>query len=200
MGPRPLGRGRRWANSVSIRPSVDRFNGATASRPWKTPVRVGRLSFLLQWGHGLSAVEVGAWPDIVGDSASMGPRPLGRGKLAVTGSSAIGFNGATASRPWKIAGARPMRMSGIGFNGATASRPWKPGDGYVECPIQQLMLQWGHGLSAVERCPSRQHCASRSCFNGATASRPWKTSGPGAQAGRLICFNGATASRPWKRR
>ena len=107
MGPRPFSRG----NSCELIPlralATHRFNGATAFQPWKLSA-VGRVlnpmpmlqwghglsavemrghgnrherESMLQWGHGLSAVEIlDRYPrsPAVGE-ASMGPRPFSRG-------------------------------------------------------------------------------------------------------------------------
>ncbi len=59
MGPRHLSRG----NPVRIQlfpPQHHRFNGATASQPWKSPGPKQEVPPLerLQWGHGISAVEI----------------------------------------------------------------------------------------------------------------------------------------------
>ena len=61
------------------------------------------------------------------------------------------FNGATAFQPWKGSDfACSSAMSTPSFNGATAFQPWKgcqsPRTGH-----KIRWLQWGHGISAVER-------------------------------------------------
>ena len=108
---------------------------------------------------------------------TIGPPRFGRGKQtsvdALSGTSGS-FNGATAFQPWKVASwtrrstrstcfngatafqpwkarqgwdrASPARC----FNGATAFQPWKAEDSILDSPIKE-MLQWGHGVSAVER-------------------------------------------------
>jgi len=86
----------------------------------------------LQWGHGISAVEVNVvvLRIEIDRIASMGPRHFSRGSLAddlalaLRGSS---FNGATAFQPWK---SRSRTRIGSSFR----------------------LLQWGHGISAVEVC------------------------------------------------
>jgi hypothetical protein len=89
------------------------------------------------------------------------------------------FNGATASPPWKRAprsgaprGRRPSmeprrrrrgnRSSGSSrsrsipaFNGATASPPWKLRELRTGAGLTQL-LQWSHGVAAVETCRVRR--------------------------------------------
>ena len=133
---------------------------------------------LLQWGHGLSAVEIARllWAAICAPPASMGPRPFSRGnpqleRLAVPGVAAsmgprpfsrgnpvaalqtaaglIRFNGATAFQPWKFESGRRRAAFPTGFNGATAFQPWKYLAGFTDRASDQV-LQWGHGLSAVE--------------------------------------------------
>ena len=132
MGPRHLSRGNLGRASGRISPAT-RFNGATASQPWKYSAYryVAHRVHTLQWGHGISAVEMNA--------AQYGPQ-----------NHLVSFNGATASQPWKsphfhhrtdrnsMASMGPRHLSRgndlkvvdharevIGFNGATASQPWK---------------------------------------------------------------------------
>ena len=127
MGPRPCGRGR-------ISPS-----SSTAS-----PV-------LLQWGHGLAAVD-------------------GLYALFVV-SQNTSFNGATALRPWTGWTQRRTRDARASFNGATALRPWT---GLRSASrAMAFELQWGHGLAAVDGCARRPHEQATESFNGATALRPW---------------------------
>ena len=61
----------------------------------------------LQWGHGDEAVEEAA-------------------SRSSTAGTMIGFNGATAMKPWKRLLAQRVRDRSTGcFNGATAMKPWK---------------------------------------------------------------------------
>jgi len=84
MGPRPIRRGNPWGEFDQPE-NLIRFNGATSNQTWKQRAfnfnRVKQL--LLQWGHVQSDVETAAiWAPVrVGDSASMGPRPIRRGNL-----------------------------------------------------------------------------------------------------------------------
>ena len=155
MGPRPCGRGRRYDGAVK-HCRYKRFNGATALRPWTAMTRAGseRSWHLLQWGHGLAAVDgKSAAPSHSSPTASMGPRPCGRGRedpdmtydappalqwghglAAVDGPAGFtnprrpsGFNGATALRPWTAAWRGNARNNVHSFNGATALRPWTGG-------------------------------------------------------------------------
>jgi len=84
----------------------------------------------LQWGHGDEAVE-----EII----------LAEG----CDTKEIGFNGATAMKPWKSyvhdrTGHRLGR-----FNGATAMKPWKSSSSRL-WDGSAARLQWGHGDEAVE--------------------------------------------------
>ena len=77
-------------------------------------------------------------------------------------------------RPWMGAGAGGHGPAGLGFNGATALRPWMVDqfggdndrselqwghglaavDGYATDSVHDgaALLQWGHGLAAVDGC------------------------------------------------
>jgi len=84
------------------------FNGATAFQPWKSMDVLARIHAvrLLQWGHGISAVEVSrdGGRRYVSLAASMGPRHFSRGSRRASGrlqDCRTGFNGATAFQPWK---------------------------------------------------------------------------------------------------
>ena len=90
-----------------LRARCYRFNGATATWPWKCGKRNQIvISTVLQWGHGDVAVEAPLHPWRL---------PAFRG----------GFNGATATWPWKP-GLRGYRAGPCtSFNGATATWPWK---------------------------------------------------------------------------
>ena len=204
----------------------DCFNGATALRPW-TAVQ--------------NSTRCNARP------ASMGPRPCGRGRQASRAAArrpSRGFNGATALRPWTGGRGGRTRVHPSSFNGATALRPWTarlPGPpGQVgrasmgprpcgrgrravdgRCLSCAAMLQWGHGLAAVDghtlhasmsraviasmgprpcgrgRRTRAASSARHSSFNGATALRPWTAACRPDTGGRHECFNGATALRPW---
>ena len=108
--------------------------------------------------------------------ASMRPQPEGRGER-ISGSGRIfrrlGFNAATARRPWRtdfleILKAKPQRFSapqpegrgelngqrliGVaqsGFNAATARRPWRTSGSVNSCHAP-VTLQCGHSPKAVE--------------------------------------------------
>ena len=74
----------RWFGGFDV--GLNRFNGATAMKPWKSsasPTRSPRKR--LQWGHGDEAVE---------ERGRSRRRRRGWGR----------FNGATAMKPWKSCG------------------------------------------------------------------------------------------------
>src|SRR2546426_355741 len=108
----------------------------------------------------------------------MGPRPFGRGRHDEPEGHAratCSFNGATAFRPWKTtptsAGGRQVSNASMG------PRPFGRGRlALKNIPSVGLdLLQWGHGLSAVEDRVGRTKERLGLCrFNGATAFRPWK--------------------------
>ena len=179
MGPRPFSRGNKlWAAAPGKPPSG--FNGATAFQPWKFYVCAGEhgCSAALQWGHGLSAVEMARRRKRHRSNprASMGPRPFSRGNwlgIARADRGRVSFNGATAFQPWKSPRSRSPRRGWEGFNGATAFQPWK-------CPDDR-----------------RRRTRARR-FNGATAFQPWKFRRPWPRRSPPMGFNGATAFQPWK--
>jgi len=133
----------------------------------------------LQWGHGISAVEV----------------VLGAGVRQVRICS---FNGATAFQPWKSARSRGGRRLLLRLQ-------WGHGISAVEVqpnPFPRrggFTLQWGHGISAVEvgvgtGQAEGEYDASmgpRHFSRGSISLSP-KT------AAAYTGFNGATAFQPWK--
>ena len=137
------------------------------------------MSWRLQWGHGISAVESSSspvllfylWATSMGPrhlcrgivrrlhtagtpiSTSMGPRHLCRGIVGAPKTSFVSrsdFNGATASLPWNQRSAEMAR-----------SAEWSTSMGprHLCRGIRNVrrrggavhgILQWGHGISAVE--------------------------------------------------
>ena len=135
MEPQPFGHGnvRQWLPRPNLLPA---FNGATAFRPWKLVANKhrGLSSAILQWSHSLSAMETAQveseyselWVLQWSHSLSaMETGPMGR----VGQHGLRAFNGATASRPWKLALPHP-------------TDDW------------HLRLQWSHSLSAMETLAS----------------------------------------------
>ena len=180
------------------------FNGATAFQPWILDYAAGSLRHdcLLQWSHGLSAVDT--WLN----------RCL---PFRISGC----FNGATAFQPWIRDLCVMFYHTPPRFNGATAFQPWiqvrmvkAAGDGY-RASMEPRLFSRGYLVSSLKTPPIGIS------FNGATAFQPWihKTAPFAARAekasmeprlfsrgymdgwfpiGRLIgCFNGATAFQPW---
>src|SRR5271157_5743850 len=86
----------------------------------------------------------------------------------------MGFNGATAMKPWKSTRLHRKNPRRGSFNGATAMKPWKrPQDLFEWCLFPRL--QWGHGDEAVEENEmASATVATSGRFNGATAMKPWK--------------------------
>src|SRR3990172_3931892 len=86
---------------------------------------------MLQWGHGLSAVD------------TLGPSSGYEAKRP-------GFNGATAFQPWiqgrRSAAAKAWALASMG------PRPFSRGYAVNMDVVTTLLaqLQWGHGLSAVD--------------------------------------------------
>ena len=183
---------------------------------------------MLQWGHGLSAVEMSGCHDVPYLSVKC-------------------FNGATAFQPWKFRtrAVIPRRTTGLQwghglsaveigsdplpasrtsarFNGATAFQPWKwahwwlraPGDHELQwghglsaveikpdqaSKCRQVRLQWGHGLSAVEIMRRPAHEVMD--YLASMGPRPFSRGNSVpvmVLATRPQSFNGATAFQPWK--
>src|SRR5579875_2255422 len=102
---------RPWRRSIGRRGrrTSGGFKGATAIRPWRHYTRQGACKgrYLLQWSHGHTAVETlvhcVAHREVL--RASMEPRPYGRGDCRTIwafDAEYVGFNGATAIRPWRL--------------------------------------------------------------------------------------------------
>ena len=160
MGPRPFSRG----NFVWCGPpqSPTGFNGATAFQPWKCHAVGPDPNRSLQWGHGLSAVEIAArlllrnfmWPVQWGHGLSA----VEIYQTTVASHFPARFNGATAFQPWK-----PDRGQDAMAFGWQDRLQWGHGLSAVEiqvsasCSPSAGALQWGHGLSAVETATSRVH-------------------------------------------
>ncbi len=158
------------------------FNGATASPPWKECDGYYRVAIdgALQWSHSVSAVE----------------RALRLNQWSIEDRS---FNGATASPPWKVgysdvldAGASPLQWS----HSVSAVESRK----LAASMLQSWLLQWSHSVSAVERRRERLACCNRQAL-----MLQWSHSVSAVESARnpfggfeWLRFNGATASPPWK--
>ncbi len=95
-------------------------------------------------------------------------------------------------------GRRPRSPIRIGFNAATARRPWRTVDPRRRAYRQRTALQCGHGTKAVENSTVGCHAAGQypSGFNAATARRPWRTRAGASSAPRgalLQCGHGTKA-------
>ncbi len=134
MGPPPFGDGdsQSTTRGASRSPS---FNGATAFRRWRSGAYtlVGSTGTSLQWGHRLSAMEIGRHPERCwrGPRASMGPPPFGDGD-------------------------HPDRVRiDSDSHASMGPPPFGDGDrGGLCCSgVVSDALQWGHRLSAMEMLP-----------------------------------------------
>ena len=131
---------------------------------------------MLQWGHGLAAVDGGAGGAVAAARqwASMGPRPCGRGR----------GRGASCRHFPRLAsmGPRPCgrgRFVGHAQVHAQALLQWSyglaavDGDFVLADLLMYVVLQWGHGLAAVDGGAPKGARPTTNGFNGATALRPW---------------------------
>ena len=224
MGPRPDGRGKcEPSRAVSPAPRV---NGAAARRPRKARPRPPALaSILRQWGRGQTAAEswrhqgrpcqglsasMGPRPDGRGKRlrlgggrgraiASMGPRPDGRGKLDARDGDPGGGRrqwgrGQTAAERGRPRSPRASTSQRQWGRGQTAAERDRSGAAY----ILGNMRQWGRGQTAAE-----SRCAP--CTPRAGLSRQWGRGQTAAeslapQPGSTWCrgVNGAAARRPRK--
>jgi len=132
----------------------------------------------LQWGHASSGVETRLHAEDVrvGCRASMGPRLLRRGNVAIQPEgirAEARFNGATPPQAWKPGAAGIDRPRAGGFNGATPPQAWK-------------------------HRTLRPRASAMTCFNGATPPQAWKRSRRKNGRRGQHRFNGATPPQAWK--
>ena len=203
MGPRPLGRGRASWTAPS-RPRPSRVNGAATSRPRKVcsifispypnllsvngaatsrprkASRPGRPSIRAHSVNGAATSRPrkvacllfrGAAPF----KASMGPRPLGRG--------------------------RAIRMKRGGRSKRASMGPRPLGRGRRHAALHHALAplrQWGRDLSAAEGRGNGDDHTSCTRVNGAATSRPRKAVRPWGWRGTSRSVNGAATSRPRK--
>ena len=105
----------------------------------------------------------------------MEPRPFSRGyptMLNILTALMTTFNGATAFQPWIHPHPAAFNLFGFAFNGATAFQPWIRKNKFGGIGATNL-LQWSHGLSAVDTITLALRCDTGYAFNGATAFQPW---------------------------
>ena len=170
-----------WNRSIGIDSNDGdiSFNGATASLPWNrvstAPSRTARS--LLQWGHGIAAVESSELPAsaVPVFGASMGPRHRCRG-ISKAPWAAIRVGDASMGPRHRCRGIR-ISLAGHDDQRAASMGPRHRCRGIV--------------------AESHAAASSASGFNGATASLPWNLPGGTGAHGGLRGFNGATASLPW---
>ena len=155
------------------------FNGAAAGWPRKA----GRRGLSSRGPARFNGAAAG-WPRKVVDvimgrlvtSASMGPRPDGRGRPHIwcrRPRATSCFNGAAAGWPRKGALRAAPRRRHRCFNGAAAGWPRKA----PSPPARRrccTLLQWGRGRMAAEGVSIGPHCACAETFNGAAAGWPRK--------------------------
>src|SRR5690606_35735471 len=132
-----------------------RFNGATASQPWKRfyvdDDEVWTLA--LQWSHGFSAVETSATSRSRSRSSRL--------------QWSHGFSAVETSPCGRLRGGGQGLQWSHGFSAVET-------DAETAKAIAAQLLQWSHGFSAVETWRRSRSRRSASRFNGATASQPWK--------------------------
>ena len=152
MGPRPLGRGKYKRALCRRRLNLRRWGRGLSAAERGMGRRHAPVFLLRRWGRGLSAAE-SRQPtrNTRPPEASMGPRPLGRGKDAT--------------------GPVPVRPSG---------RRWGRGLSAAErvpCRLRHLRIcarRWGRGLSAAESLGMPTGWRWQTSVDGAAASRPRK--------------------------
>ena len=157
------------------------FNGATGSHPWKsnTSSATHLVRGSLQWGHGLSPVEMATRAPIKLLPLSLqwghGLSPVEMGSIISCQARLISLQWGHGLSPVEI-GRRggPAAQCGPRFNGATGSHPWK-------CLAMRSLPSRRHPASMGPRALTRgnleascRRCNQSYRFNGATGSHPWK--------------------------
>ena len=178
MGPRPLGRGRR-SGRLALRWFQGRQWGRDLSAAEGDVLELrAQIIDVRQWGRDLSATEGGTWcgQREQATMASMGPRPLGRGRSLNPPSE----NGPIIRRQW--------------------GRDLSAAEGHkrVRAVMSTMPRQWGRDLSAAEGRGRARLLAGSSRVNGAATSRPRKGAADLVQFGDGTGVNGAATSRPRK--
>ena len=222
--PRPRGRGE--LRTAVMESSVNGFNGATTSRPWRgegtwrevgcndastEPRPRGRgeslLDFYLdvehqlQRSHDLAAVE-SLTREAIGLGLVLLQRSHDLAAVERTSSSSPlsslpRFNGATTSRPWRVhPGTSTVRFS-PGFNGATTSRPWRVPH-RVSPTSSTAELQRSHDLAAVESRDARGSSGHIHTLQRSHDLAAVERRRARPQKTEGSGFNGATTSRPWR--
>ena len=132
---------------------------------------------MLQWGHGISAVEFGADKTKTASvyDASMGPRHFSRGILVLCIKRSM-----HCSLQWGHG------ISAVELSDLLMYDEWSD------------QLQWGHGISAVEfsKKPDRLRVPQSASMGPRHFSRGINPAASG-ETSSLRSFNGATAFQPW---
>ena len=113
-----------------------------------------------------------------------------------------GFNGATALRPWTV---WHVSLETVFLAASMGPRPCGRGRGIGAAVVGVVrVLQWGHGLAAVDGLAAATIITLITSFNGATALRPWTAPRPDRACSALTGFNGghglAAVDGTWGRR
>ena len=181
MGPRPFSRGNTGCTRCPGRmPAVLQWGHGLSAV--ETVQRVGCLTELfrsrLQWGHGLSAVETEDREPTARTAGIIGLQ-WGHGLSAVETSPRVRVVGRLGRLQWGHGLSRGNRCSNerqpSHIGAFTGPRPFSRGNPATAGALANgLSLQWGHGLSAVETSSLRRTSGIAGRFNGATAFQPWK--------------------------
>ena len=180
MGPRHFSRGSPH-EAVSLHNHPNSFNGATAFQPWKlNPVQFDKLDkFTLQWGHGISAVEVIAISSMMTGAFSL---QWGHGISAVeVGASALGIYTIALALQW-----------GHGISAVEVVYAGRVPSGVPVASMGPRHFSRGSKLSIDK--DQKQRAASMGPRHFSRGSPVWSID---IGAGRRR-FNGATAFQPWK--
>ena len=219
MGPRPLGRGRmataamttrittrQWGRDLSAAEgrcpawstcSCGRVNGAATSRPRKVVIAAVAILVVVAsmgprpLGRGRMARVP---PPVVYRHASMGPRPLGRGRLGLAGRDVDGV-------PWRQWGRDLSAAEGSSANttvSCSGSRQWgrdlSAAEGFSAASKKAAegRRQWGRDLSAAEGPCHRGRPPRRS-------SRQWGRDHSAAEGGSVGDMVRVPDRRQWGR-
>ena len=154
MEPRPCSRGN-CARPAQSRTQTAPFNGATALQPWKrNPALYPVLEpIILQWSHGLAAVETAQWISTVAITAAL---QWSHGLAAVETSCGRSWGWQTELLQWSHGlAAVETRLESAGrtitHRPSMEPRPCSRGNVRKSATIiPTTTLQWSHGLAAVE--------------------------------------------------
>ena len=178
MGPPPFGDGDESLDYARLA-RLRGFNGATAFRRWRWYRRVNSILGViqLQWGHRLSAME------------------LGLNILPLAATLALQWGHRLSAMEFVLADDAPVQD----VHASMGPPPF--GDGVdlgrnlyvVQLAASMGPPPFGDGVNLGAGCGSPR----RSGFNGATAFRRWSSATSISTVAPSPCFNGATAFRRW---